>query len=146
MTTSRFSFLTAFGVIQAGCQQTAAPSAQACPEQPLSSALERYSPDREQSAKLAKCLTEQAVGLSPAGGSSADVASAVVTACYAELALFEVEAGIREFEWEAKAAMSGQPKPSMGSGKQEVRTEANRYALTRIVQVRAGQCNGTSRK
>jgi len=113
-----------------GCGINVPPSADACPDQPLSSSLSLY--DKDGSAKrLTDCLTENALKLSAAAGAHAEVAQAATTACQIPLGLLEVEAGLQRFE-------RGDMKIDAGAA--EVRAGAERYALARVVQARAGEC------
>ncbi|HET9144504.1 MAG TPA: hypothetical protein VFN81_00240 [Sphingomicrobium sp.] len=114
-----------------GCQKTALPAAENCPKQELGFELQQYKvPSPE---LLPKCLTEQAVKLSAAGGTADEVASAVVTACNSSVGIYESFAGIRRF--------SQRDLNAQADGQAEVREAAKRYALTRVVQVRAGECS-----
>jgi hypothetical protein len=114
-----------------GCGAASEATAEACSPQPLSTGLQVLTTDRKQADEIARCLTESAVKLSSAGDPGDQVAQAVVTACQRLLNRLELEADIRRFE-------RGDPIASAGTA--EVRREAHSYALSRVVQVRAGQC------
>jgi hypothetical protein len=113
------------------CSGTVLPSAHACPDQSLGSSLLLYARDEEEAKRLAQCLTENSVKLSPAAGTNAEVAQAATSACQIQLGVFEAEAGIKRFE---------RGDMNIDAGKEEVRREAERYALSRVVQARAGEC------
>jgi hypothetical protein len=133
MTIFRFEKGISAGCLLAvcGCGTPKAPEPKACSEQALPYDIAQYKSSLVSPDELAKCLTDQVIRLDPAGGPAEDVASAAVSGCQTQLALFENEAGIQGFE-------RGEINTAIATEK--VRSEARRYALSRVVQVRAGQC------
>ena len=131
MTTFRFKNAARFSVFcVVGCSRPI-PTAANCPKLDLGYELQQYRVPEPQA--LPHCLTEQAVKLSPAGGASNEIASAAVTACGSYLGLYESFAAIERFrQGDLNAQEDAQP---------QVQKAAERYALSRVVQVRAGECS-----
>jgi hypothetical protein len=132
MTIFRSRAAAILGVLAIGSGAKALPpAADDCPKQDLGFDLQQYEVLHPE--MLPKCLTEQAVKLSEAGGTADEVSIAVVSACGAAMGMYESLAGVRRFEQGDTDAVA--------NGQSEVRKAAQRYALTRVVQVRAGECS-----
>jgi hypothetical protein len=114
-----------------GCAKGVTTTAESCPKQDLGFELQQYKVPNAQ--MLPKCLTEQAVKLSSTGGTADEVSIAVVSACSAAMGMYESLAGVKRFEQGDTNAVA--------NGQSEVRQAAQRYAITRVVQVRAGECS-----